>query len=68
MSTLQNALELIENLDYIDQEQLFEILQKRRIESRRNEILLNAEQTYDSISKGTAKIGLLKDLMSDLES
>lgn len=67
MSTLQNALDAVDSLDFNDKEIFFDILQKRLIESRRTEILKNAQETFQAIENGTAKTGSLKDLLDDLE-
>lgn len=67
MSTIQSALEEVENLDSNDQEIFYEILAKRRIEERREEIYHNAESTFEAIKNGTAKKGSIEDLLADLE-
>ncbi len=67
MSTLQNALDIVENLDVLEKEMFFDIINKRRIEERRKEILENANQTFQAIENGSAKIGSLDELLADLE-
>ena len=67
MSTLQNALDAVESLNINDKEIFFDILNKRRIEFRRDSILENAKRTYQSIEDGTAKKGDIDDLLNDLE-
>ncbi len=67
MGTLQNALDLVESLNFKDKEIFFDIIEKRKIEFRRDEILENATNTFKSIENGTAKKGSIEDLLSDLE-
>ncbi len=67
MSTLQNALDVVENLDMLEKEMFFDIINKRRIEERRKEIFENANLTFQAIENGTAKIGSLEELLADLE-
>ncbi|HEY2582870.1 MAG TPA: hypothetical protein VGI43_13740 [Mucilaginibacter sp.] len=45
MVTINSTLEDIMQLDYASREMLLEILQKRQIESRRDEIAKSAKQT-----------------------
>jgi hypothetical protein len=66
MMTYQEIVEAIEVLSVEDQEELFELLRKRRIEARRTEIASNAQQVFDSLEKGTAKKGTFEDLKAYL--
>jgi hypothetical protein len=52
MMTIDQALTDIMQLDYISREMLLEILQKRQIEARRDEIAENAEQTIKDFHAG----------------
>ena len=54
---------MVEDLDYLDQQMFLEILSKRLNEKRRNEILKNAEVTFQAIENGTAKSGNLNELL-----
>lgn len=67
MSTLQNALDIVESLNINEKEVFFDIIEKRKIEFRRDEILENAANTFKSIENGNAKIGSIDELLSDLE-
>ncbi|PZV09236.1 MAG: hypothetical protein DCF22_18815 [Leptolyngbya sp.] len=61
--------ELVESVDELstdDQEMLFDLIRKRRIEKRRAEIAENAAQTLASVCAGTAKSGSFEDLKADL--
>ncbi|NJL88453.1 MAG: hypothetical protein HC916_00625 [Coleofasciculaceae cyanobacterium SM2_1_6] len=62
----QEIIDSIESLSIEDQDYLFELIRKRRIESRRSEILANAEEVMQSFKDGTAKRGSVDDLIADL--
>ncbi len=64
--SFDEILNNVESLTAEDQDLLFEIIQKRRIEARREEIASNAQATIQSLQDGTAKIGNLEDLKADL--
>ena len=64
--SFNEVLKNVESLTTEDQDLLFEIIQKRRIEARREEIARNAQATIKSLQDGTAKIGNLEDLKADL--
>lgn len=64
--TLENVIEYIENLSVEEQEELFELIKKRRIERRRSEIAENAKNTFEALETGTAKRGNLQDFKSYL--
>lgn len=57
--SLQQAIEAVKSL-------LIALIQKRRIEQRRQEIATHAAQTLESLEGGTAKRGTLADFRSDL--
>lgn len=67
-ATLQNALDIYSNLD--DQEKILfsEILKKRQIETRREEIKKNADDTVLAVREKRAKFGNSDDLIADLDS
>ncbi|MCC3433275.1 MAG: hypothetical protein JGK08_25850, partial [Microcoleus sp. PH2017_04_SCI_O_A] len=54
------------SLSIEDQDQLFELIRKRRIENRRDEILANAQEVMEAFKNGTAKRGSVDDLIADL--
>lgn len=63
--------DLVESVDALpvdDQELLFEIICKRRIEKRRLEIAQNAAETLEAVRAGTAKRGSVTDLLADVFS
>jgi hypothetical protein len=66
MMVFQQIIDSIESLSIEDQDYLFELIRKRRIESRRQEILANSEEVMKSFENGTAKKGSVDDLIADL--
>ena len=66
MILFQQIIDSIEGLSIEDQDYLFELIRKRRIESRRQEILANSEEVMKSFENGTAKKGSVDDLIADL--
>jgi hypothetical protein len=65
MMTFQEIVDSIECLSMEDQEQLFELIRKRRVEARRAEIAANA-QVFKAVEIGTAKRGIFEDLKAYL--
>ncbi|RJP31387.1 MAG: hypothetical protein C4527_08020 [Candidatus Omnitrophota bacterium] len=65
-SSLQRAIDTVEALSCEDQEILFELIKKRRVEQRRSEIALNAKKTLLALHEGRARIGAIDDLKKDL--
>ena len=63
----QDVLERIEQLSVSDQEALIEIVQKRMIELRRQEIAENARVTRQAFHEGRASYGTVDDLHRELE-
>jgi hypothetical protein len=66
MMTFQEIIESIEILPVEDQDYLFDLIRKRRIEHRRAEILANAQEAMQAVKDGTAKRGSVQDLIADL--
>jgi hypothetical protein len=66
--SFQTVIEYVEALSTEEQDLLLELISKRRIEQRRQEIATNAVQTLKAIKTGTAKHGTLEDLRADLLS
>ena len=64
--SFQTLIEYVEKLSTEDQELLFELIKKRRIEKRRQEIASNATETLAALQAGTAKRGTLAELQADL--
>ena len=68
MSTIsfQEIIDSVEKLSIDEQDYLFELIKKRRIEKRRLEIANDAKAILESFKQGTAKIGSVDDLIADL--
>lgn len=66
MMTFQEIIDSIESLSIEDQDYLFELIRKRRIENRRAEILANAQEVLKAVEMGTAMKGTFEDLKSYL--
>jgi hypothetical protein len=64
--TFQDMVESIEQLSIEDQDELFELVRKRRIEQRRSEIFANAQRVFLAGEQGTAKRGDFADIKSYL--
>jgi len=66
MITFQEMIESIEMLTIEDQDSLFELIRKRRVENRRAEIVANAQEVFKSVEMGTAKRGTFEELKAYL--
>jgi hypothetical protein len=64
--TFQEIIDSIEVLPTEDQDQLFELIHKRRIEARRVEIAANAQEVFQAVEMGTAKRRTFEELKSYL--
>jgi hypothetical protein len=64
--SFQKVIDYVEELSEEEQDILFELIQKRRIEKRRAEIAINAINTVKALKSGTAKRGNFADLKVDL--
>jgi hypothetical protein len=56
-STFQTVIESVEALSTDEQDQLFDLIYKRRIIQRRQEIAQRSLAVTEAIQNGTAKIG-----------
>ncbi len=64
--SFQNAIESVEALSIEEQDLLFDLIKKRRIEARRKKISENAALTLAALKSGTAKSGNFEQLKADL--
>ncbi|MBD1937726.1 hypothetical protein [Microcoleus sp. FACHB-68] len=64
--SFHEIIDSIEKLSFEEQDSLFELIKKRRIEKRRLEIAANAKATLEFLKEGTAKKGSVDDLIADL--
>ncbi len=62
----QEIIDSIESLSIEDQDYLFELIRKRRIENRRAEIAANAQEVLKAVEMGTAMKGTFEELKSYL--
>jgi hypothetical protein len=66
IASFQELIDSIEQLSPEEQNYLFELIQKRRIEKRRSSIAANATATLKAVELGTVKRGSFQDLRADL--
>lgn len=64
--SFQEIIDSLEKLSIDEQDYLFELIKKRRIEKRRLEIANNAQATLECFKQGTAKTESVDDLIADL--
>jgi hypothetical protein len=64
-SLFQTIIESVETLSEEEQDLLFELIHKRRIAKRRQEIAQNAVNTLAAVDAVTAKRGSVAELMMD---
>jgi hypothetical protein len=62
-STFQKIIESVEALSEEEQDLLFDLIYKRRIAKRRQEIAQNAKSTMQAVRNGTAQRGTASELM-----
>lgn len=66
ISTLQQALDIVETLDPEEQAILVNIISKRLSQQRRNDLLKEVAQAKKDYQQGHVKRGSVADLMSEL--
>jgi hypothetical protein len=66
--TFQEIIDSIEVLSMEEQEELFELIRKRRVEARRAEIAANAQEALRAVERGTAKRGSFEEIKAYLLS
>jgi hypothetical protein len=65
-SRFQDIIDSVESLSVEDQDYLFDLIHKRRIEKRRLEIKQNGEETLKALAIGTAKKGTAEEIKAYL--
>ena len=65
-SRFQDIIDSLESLSVEDQDYLFDLIRKRRIEKRRLEIKENGEETLKALAMGTATRGTAEDIKAYL--
>jgi hypothetical protein len=66
VSSLQTVIESIEALSEEEQDLVFDLIQKRRVASRRKDIAQSAVETMIAVENGTAKRGTAAEIMADI--
>ncbi|MGL5062162.1 MAG: hypothetical protein ACRC62_19480 [Microcoleus sp.] len=65
-STPQTIIEFVEALSEDEQDVLFNLISKRRISKRRQEIAQNSRATMQAINNGTAQRGTATEVMANI--
>ena len=68
MVTINSTLEDIMQLDFASREMLLEILQKRQIEARREEIAKNGKQALKEYRSGKIRPQTAEEIIEELNS
>jgi hypothetical protein len=66
-SSFQELIESVEALPLDDREILMEIINKRIIEQRRDELEADMEESLEAYRKGEVRVGTVDDLLRDLK-
>jgi hypothetical protein len=64
--TFQEALEVVESLPEYQQEDLIEIIRKRRLERRRESLIENIKEAEEEYARGEFTRGSAEDLMREI--
>lgn len=67
ISTLQQALDVVEALDPEEQAVLIDIISKRLSQQRRHELLKEVAQARHDYQQGNIKQGSVADLLAELD-
>jgi len=62
----QEIIDQVRSLSIEDQDYLFELIRKQRIDARRKEIAANAQEIFKAVEEGTAMKGSFEDLKTYL--
>jgi len=65
--SVQQALDVIEQMPLEDQMTVIEVLQRRLLEQRRSEIARYATTTLQAVREGHARFGTVEELKRDLD-
>ena len=66
MITFQDAIEIVESLPEEQQENLIEILRRRLIEHRRDQLVTSVKEAKAEYERGEVKSGTVDDLIREL--
>ena len=64
--TFQDALDVVESLPEHQQEDLIDIIRRRIIEHRRDQLAANIKKARQEFARGEVKMGSVADLMKEL--
>lgn len=64
--TLQEALDIVESLPEYQQEDLIQIIQRRRLEHRRESLAKHVAEARAEYDRGEVTRGTVEDLMKEL--
>jgi len=64
--TFQDALDVVESLPEHQQEDLINIIRRRIIEHRRDQLAANIKKARQEFARGEVKMGSVADLMKEL--
>ena len=65
-NTFDEALEMVDSLNIDEREQLLEILQKRLIDDKRENLAKKIREAKQEYQKGEFKTGTVEDLMNEI--
>lgn len=65
--SFQQILDCVEQLDLEQRESLIDIVKRRLIDLRRDELAVSIKESQADYKKGNVKSGSVEDLMKDLE-
>ena len=67
-SKFNEILDQIDNLPYADQEMLIDIVKKKLIENRRDEIADNIKKAHQEYKSGNVVRGSVEDIINELNN
>ena len=67
-SSFQELIESVEALPLDDQQILMDIINKRIIEQRRDELVADMKESLEAYRKGEVRIGTVDDLLRDMNN
>ena len=67
-SSFQELIESVEALPLDDQQILMDIINRRIIEQRRDDLVADMEESLEAYRKGEVRIGTVDDLLRDLNN
>jgi NADH:ubiquinone oxidoreductase subunit E len=65
--TFQEALEIVESLPDYQQDDLIDIIRKRRLDHRREALLENIKEAQAEYERGECRTGSVEDLMREID-